>query len=177
MAPLLRRRLVMDDNTLIALLDDLVAPRIDVAPGARRQPLRVIRIRHFFLVGVLVLHQRVLIGAGPAFQKRMLRGLLPHLSSVSHTCLLLQSSEHEIRCLFRGDESILDGLVDSGNCFIVFVAITSLVGTEWVEVGMFQFVFYRNDRNKIIGIGFNSHVLLLCWNEGSQEVWEPCNYR
>src|SRR6266487_739891 len=58
MAPLLRRRLVMDDNTLVALLDNLVTSGIDVAPGARRQPLRVVRVRHFFLVGDGLLHQR-----------------------------------------------------------------------------------------------------------------------
>src|SRR2546421_6999733 len=82
MASLLWRWLVMDDNTPVALLDNLVAPRIDVAPRARRHPLRVIRIRYFFLIGNRPLHQRVLIGAGTSFQKRMLRGLLPHLSSV-----------------------------------------------------------------------------------------------
>ena len=78
MAPLLGWWLIMDNDTPVALLDNLVASRIDVAPGARRQPLRVIRIRYFFLVGDGLLHQRVVIGAGPAFQGRMLRGLFSH---------------------------------------------------------------------------------------------------
>ncbi len=72
----------MDDDTLVALLNNLVAPRIDVAPGARRHPSRVIRIRHFFLVSDGFLHQRVLVGARPSFGERMLRGLF------SHGCLL-----------------------------------------------------------------------------------------
>src|SRR5438874_5759149 len=144
MAPLLWRRFLMDNDTLVALLDNLVTSGIDVAPGARRQPLRVVRVRHFFLVGDGPLQQRVVIGAGPSFHRHVLRGLF------SHSYLLKQTPEHKVRGFFRRQQAALDCLIDSGDGFVVFVAGAGAVSTERLERSMLQFVFYGDYISEVV---------------------------
>lgn len=76
MAPLLGRWLVMDDDTPVALLDDLVAPGINIASCAGRHTGFIVRSVVYEVVNVVGV--RGLHGTGPPLDRPLLCDLLAH---------------------------------------------------------------------------------------------------